>query len=163
MEKDSVPMLFQAAVPNHKWRYFHGSKSFPMEYLQKADEEIEEFCNILTQEGIKVRRPEQQDFSVQYSTPDFKSTGWLYLTEYIIENNACMNRKLNVTWKYESYSAASPDEKDEKIKYMMHNWGANFSCPLIDIDSLSFRAMHANISLAMAFICAEIKKKPMHQ
>ena len=59
-------------------------KSFPMENLQKAEEEVDEFCNILKQEGIKVRRPEPQDFSMQYNTPDFKSTGWFYLSDCTI-------------------------------------------------------------------------------
>ena len=65
-------------MPLTDWGLFNANagRSFPAEYLQKAHEEIEEFCNILIQEGITVRRPEPQDFSLKYKTPDFESTGW---------------------------------------------------------------------------------------
>ena len=43
--------------------------------MKKAIAEVEEVCNILTQEGITVRRPDPVDFDVEYKTPDFKSTG----------------------------------------------------------------------------------------
>merc|ERR1712038_521701 len=59
------------------WDFFteHGGKSFPAEHLRKAVAEVEEFCNILRHEGVNVRRPEALDFSEEYKTPDFKSTG----------------------------------------------------------------------------------------
>lgn len=40
-----------------------GGKFFPKEHLRKAHAEVEEFCNILRQEGVIVRRPEVMNFS----------------------------------------------------------------------------------------------------
>ncbi|XP_013404617.1 glycine amidinotransferase, mitochondrial [Lingula anatina] len=59
------------------WEFFtaHGGKGFPAEHMQKAAEEIEEFCNILKHEGVHVRRPDHVDFSQIYKTPDFESPG----------------------------------------------------------------------------------------
>ena len=36
---------------------------------------MDELSNILTQEGVKVRRPDIVDWSKVYETPDFKSAG----------------------------------------------------------------------------------------
>ena len=46
-----------------------------MAHLQKAYSEIEELCSVLKQEGVIVRRPDVMDFSKEYTTPDFTSTG----------------------------------------------------------------------------------------
>ena len=40
----------------------YGGTSFPEEHIKKAKEETEEFCNILTREGVIVRRPDVMDF-----------------------------------------------------------------------------------------------------
>jgi glycine amidinotransferase len=32
-------------------------------------------CNILSMEGVTVRRPDPIDWSLKYKTPDFESTG----------------------------------------------------------------------------------------
>ena len=53
----------------------NSGKSFPEELLTKARSEIEEVCKVLEQNGITVRRPEPVDFSMEYVTPDFRSTG----------------------------------------------------------------------------------------
>ncbi|TTP59341.1 Glycine amidinotransferase, mitochondrial [Bagarius yarrelli] len=53
----------------------YGGQTFPEEHLKKAITEIEEMCNILRHEGVIVRRPEPIDWSVDYKTPDFTSTG----------------------------------------------------------------------------------------
>ena len=53
----------------------HGGKSFPEQHLRKAEVEIKELCNILQQEGVTVRRPDVMNFSMEYDTPDFSSTG----------------------------------------------------------------------------------------
>ena len=47
------------------WPFYqkYGGKSFPAEHLQKATEEIEEFCRVLEGEGVIVRRPDPIDFS----------------------------------------------------------------------------------------------------
>ncbi|XP_078360526.1 glycine amidinotransferase, mitochondrial-like [Oculina patagonica] len=59
------------------WPFFYqfGGRSFPKEHLKKAQVEIEEFCNILQHEGVRVRRPEAINFSEVYKTPDFQSSG----------------------------------------------------------------------------------------
>lgn len=59
------------------WPFYkeNGGKSFPKEHMKKAYAEIEEFCNILKQEGVTVQRPEPLDFAAQYKTPDFQSKG----------------------------------------------------------------------------------------
>ncbi|XP_067941347.1 glycine amidinotransferase, mitochondrial-like isoform X2 [Watersipora subatra] len=59
------------------WDFYksHGGSGFPQEHLNKAHEEIEEFCRILKHEGVMVRRPDQMDWSKGYETPDFSSQG----------------------------------------------------------------------------------------
>ena len=39
----------------------HGGKKFPKEILDNVNDEIEELCNILQHEGVRVRRPEIVD------------------------------------------------------------------------------------------------------
>lgn len=59
------------------WPFYHkyGGKPFPLEHVKKAIQEIEEMCNILRHEGVTVRRPDIVDWSKEYETPDFKSSG----------------------------------------------------------------------------------------
>ncbi|MGH0134993.1 UNVERIFIED_CONTAM: hypothetical protein FKN15_008896 [Acipenser sinensis] len=59
------------------WPFYqkYGGQLFPEEHLKKAVREIEEMCNILRLEGVKVRRPEPIDWLTHYKTPDFDSTG----------------------------------------------------------------------------------------
>ncbi len=51
----------------------NGGKPFPAEHVQKASEEMEEFCYILEQEGVTVKRPDHVEYNKSYETPDFKS------------------------------------------------------------------------------------------
>jgi len=59
------------------WDFYkqHNGHPFPPKHLEKAVQEIEEFCRVLEQEGVKVRRPDLIDHKMEYETPDFKSTG----------------------------------------------------------------------------------------
>ncbi|KAK2565250.1 Glycine amidinotransferase, partial [Acropora cervicornis] len=59
------------------WPFFDrfGGQSFPKEHLKKAQTEVEEFCSVLHQEGVTVRRPDAMNFSEAYKTPDFQSSG----------------------------------------------------------------------------------------
>ncbi|XP_077052961.1 glycine amidinotransferase, mitochondrial-like [Siphateles boraxobius] len=59
------------------WAFYqqHGGQTFPKDHVKKAVAEIEEMCNILRHEGVTVRRPEPVDWSLEYKTPDFTSTG----------------------------------------------------------------------------------------
>ena len=71
------PPSLQANTYEKHWDFYnkYGGKSFPEEHLKKAVAEVEEFCNILEQEGIKVRRPEALPYGDSYQTPDFHTTG----------------------------------------------------------------------------------------
>lgn len=63
MPKFSIEV--KANTYEKNWPFFNafGGQSFPVEHLKKARLEIEEFCNILRHEGVKVRRPEPIEFS----------------------------------------------------------------------------------------------------
>ena len=52
-----------------------GGKPYPEDILSKAVVEMDEFCNILRQEGVTVRRPDPMDWSKVFTTPHFTSTG----------------------------------------------------------------------------------------
>jgi glycine amidinotransferase len=51
-------------------------KPYTEEIVKKAVVEMDEFCNILKQEGVTVRRPDPMDWSKEYATPHFTSTGY---------------------------------------------------------------------------------------
>ncbi|XP_062505353.1 glycine amidinotransferase, mitochondrial-like [Corticium candelabrum] len=51
----------------------HAGQPFPRG--AEAESEVEEFCRVLEHEGVTVRRPDVQDQSFVYSTPDFSSSG----------------------------------------------------------------------------------------
>ena len=66
------------ATTYEKWWPFyqnHGGQSFPFHHLARAETEVKEFCKVLEHEGVTVRRPDVQDQSFVYSTPDFSSSG----------------------------------------------------------------------------------------
>jgi len=56
----------------------NGGSYFPKQHLKKAIDEVEEFCNILKQEGIIVKRPDKVDWKIPYKTPDFSNKAGLY-------------------------------------------------------------------------------------
>ena len=62
------------------WPFYKemGGKPFPAEVVNRAIDEIEEFCQILKHEGVIVRRPEIVDYGKGFSTPDFDSPAGLY-------------------------------------------------------------------------------------
>lgn len=68
---------WQANTYEKYWPFYqkYGGQSFPADHLKKAVAEIEEMCNILRLEGVTVRRPEPIDWSFEYRTPDFTSSG----------------------------------------------------------------------------------------
>lgn len=70
-------MCLQANTYEKYWPFYqqHGGQTFPQQHVKKAVAEVEEMCNILQHEGVTVRRPEPIDWSVEYKTPDFTSTG----------------------------------------------------------------------------------------
>jgi glycine amidinotransferase len=84
VEGATVPQ-FEAGVkvdasPRY-WDFFKqlGGQFFPEDLVKAATEELNQFCHILEQEGVTVRRPDIIDFSQPYKTPDFESSG-MYAT-----------------------------------------------------------------------------------
>ncbi len=68
----------RTVVNERYWDFYmkNRGKPFPdVEHVKRAVAEVEEFCNILKKEGVKVVRPTPIDFSKEYTTPDFSSTG----------------------------------------------------------------------------------------
>ncbi|XP_069768058.1 glycine amidinotransferase, mitochondrial isoform X1 [Narcine bancroftii] len=59
------------------WPFYqkYGGHTFPKEHLKKAIADIEEMCNVLQGEGVIVKHPEIIDWTENYKTPDFESTG----------------------------------------------------------------------------------------
>ena len=55
----------KTVIPQKHWSFFeqNAGKPFPRGHIERAIKEIDEFCNILTQEGVNVRRPEILDHS----------------------------------------------------------------------------------------------------
>ncbi|MEG4810274.1 NarL family transcriptional regulator [Microcoleus sp. F8-D3] len=80
IEGASVPAsepCLDVDVPPQYQDFFnkYAGKPFPEELVQAAAKELEEFCNILAAEGVKVKRPDAIDFSQPYKTPDFEASG----------------------------------------------------------------------------------------
>jgi len=60
---------------NHDFFASYAGKPFPKDAIEKATAEVNNFCEVLRQEGVIVRQPEVVDHGKEYSTPDFTSTG----------------------------------------------------------------------------------------
>ena len=80
IENAHVPALTVEMMPtideqNHDFFKANGKKLFPKESMDKARAEVENFCEVLRQEGVMVCQPEVVDHGKEYSTPDFTSTG----------------------------------------------------------------------------------------
>lgn len=73
-----LEISWQANTYEKYWSFYqkYGGQPFPADHLKKAVSEIEEMCNILHHEGVNVRRPEPIDWSMEYKTPDFQSSGF---------------------------------------------------------------------------------------
>lgn len=73
-------MSLKATAPEKHWDFFrkHGSKPFPKELIDAANNDLNAFVSILESEGVVVKRPEQVNHSIPYSTPDWKCPSGLY-------------------------------------------------------------------------------------
>ena len=49
---------------------------YPQWLLDEANEDAQDLVNILTNLGVKVHRPKPIDHSTEFSTPEWKTTGW---------------------------------------------------------------------------------------
>jgi glycine amidinotransferase len=67
----------KAITPEHARWFFdeYGGKPFPQEMITKAASELNNLAAVLTELGVKVRRPEQMKFSEEFVTPWWKSRG----------------------------------------------------------------------------------------
>ena len=50
--------------------------SYPKWLIDEANEDLQELADILTKLKIKVHRPKSIDHSIEFSTPEWKTTGW---------------------------------------------------------------------------------------
>jgi N-dimethylarginine dimethylaminohydrolase len=50
--------------------------TYPQSLIDEANEDIEHLVRVLEQAHVKVHRPKALDHSVEYSTPEWQSTGW---------------------------------------------------------------------------------------
>ena len=71
----TVEILATNYERNHDFFKANRGKPFPKEAMDKAQAEVEHFCEVLRQEGVTVRQPDVIDHGKEYSTPDFTSTG----------------------------------------------------------------------------------------
>ena len=69
--------ITKATMPASAASFFteYGGKPFPAKMIDEASQELEGLCALLNELGIKVRRPAPMDFSIEYTTPWWKSRG----------------------------------------------------------------------------------------
>lgn len=69
--------ITEATMPSHAEWFFkkYGEQPFPQEMIESATQELDNLAAVLEKLGVKVRRPEPIDFSVEYQTPWWKSRG----------------------------------------------------------------------------------------
>ena len=48
----------------------------PQSLIDEANEDAQGLVNVLEQAGVIVHRPNSLDHSFEYSTPEWKTTGW---------------------------------------------------------------------------------------
>uniref|UniRef100_A0AAU2VLY3 Amidinotransferase n=1 Tax=Streptomyces sp. NBC_00008 TaxID=2903610 RepID=A0AAU2VLY3_9ACTN len=67
-------------MPNDVWNTFRqkGGSAFPSEHLQAAHGELDHLCEVLSNEGITVRRPDAAPHEKPFATPHWETSGGLY-------------------------------------------------------------------------------------
>jgi glycine amidinotransferase len=67
-------------MPESAWDALRaqGGSPFPADHLRAAQEELESLCDVLSREGIRVRRPDDAPHGQPFSTPRWSSSGGLY-------------------------------------------------------------------------------------
>jgi glycine amidinotransferase len=73
-------VTLESTMPPGQHGFFQerGGQSFPAAQVEAAQRDLDELVHILEGEGVTVRRPDPQDFSAAFSTPDWRSRGGLY-------------------------------------------------------------------------------------
>ena len=83
--------------------------AYPQWLIDEANEDLQVLADTLTKLGIKVHRPKSLDHSVEYSTPEWRTTGWytwcprdllLPLNNLIIETPSPMRARYFETRAY---------------------------------------------------------------
>lgn len=80
VENATVPVVsntLMSTTPEHARWFFeqHGGQKFPEEMIEKASIELDNLSKVLKDLGVKVVRPESQDFTKEYTTPWWSSKG----------------------------------------------------------------------------------------
>ena len=65
----------------------YAGKPFPKDAIEKATAEVNNFCEVLRQEGVIVRQPEVVDHGKEYSTPDHSGC---FLFKAHAQSSACV-------------------------------------------------------------------------
>ncbi len=67
----------QPVLPDHHHLTFqkNAGTPFPIERIQAANQELDEFVHVLEAEGVKVRRPERRNQLESFGAPGWQSTG----------------------------------------------------------------------------------------
>jgi glycine amidinotransferase len=70
-------IVMDPTMPTNQHGFFRQQAGcpFPPDQIAAARRELDEFAHILTEEGVKVRRPEPMDQSKPYGAPGWTSTG----------------------------------------------------------------------------------------
>ena len=76
----TIPYLTEEVKANtmpQYWKFYadNAGEYFPQKFIEKAVEEMDEFCRIMEGEGVAVRRPDPIDFSRANKTQDFEVSG----------------------------------------------------------------------------------------
>lgn len=70
----------EATMPEDQWDFFkeNGGRPFDETLVRRGAQELDELAQILTAEGVKVRRPDILPHAVPFATPQWQSPGGLY-------------------------------------------------------------------------------------
>lgn len=71
-------ITLESAVPKEVCELvkMYQRQSVPVQLYEAAEKERQQFISILKSEGVVVKEPDVIDFSVEYATPDWRSTGF---------------------------------------------------------------------------------------
>lgn len=73
-------VTLESTMPEVSWDFFrrHGGQRFPQDMLDRAREELEEFVHVLESTGVIVKRPDNINQCVPFSTPNWNAKCSLY-------------------------------------------------------------------------------------
>lgn len=70
----------EGTIPKDSWNFFkkNGGKKFSKDLVNGAQRDLDGLVKLLQKEGVKVRRPDRVDFTKNFCTPEWSSSGGLY-------------------------------------------------------------------------------------